>query len=719
SLDDGRGLEVLFVDEALLGTHTLPFGHWVNLDPTNLTGTTAVALGDQDDDTLKGVFAPNPGTPGDCRPVTERRITAAIFTPPYWENIQLADNSQGSIGRSVSQEQGQESAYTYERSHAVSGFIGAGVSGAYGPVSFESNVRFTAAQGYSQSETRGSSVYTSTTESVQTYDENPFVTFEESYYDCYSYEVRQAGAPITDTTTLRNCEFLQTVQSAAALPTWETTYGPRSGAAGANEALGWAPLARDWASLALFRRDFVTQSSGGNAALAVDGSLSGVPADMTATGLQDNPWWQVDLGQSVPLTKVRLWGLADRSGCQDRAACPAMLADVLVFVSDAPFASDDPAVLLQDPAVFHASLADVSPALPAVTSTFPTGRVTTFQTLDGNLLPVNGRYVRVQIARPGAILSLAEVQVFGAHHVEPDRYPLAVRDPQADDGTFEVQLYDPYEANLNQQYKWIDVRGNLRWQWQNGPLDYLIGPGGATVEWALSEEAGGSQLAAFAEGRNTTVGVEFDLTVGVVAQVQLGGGVEFSSGITQEDAFTTAWGQAFNLGGYVEGFPSAYGQPAWLLDCRYRIRPYFYELIEESSFGVTTGFDVLDYTVPVGLPTDLDRTDTAALQECYNGNQTSAVPQAAPDMAGTVAGGAIVVSVLGNDLGNGLHIVGVTQPQHGTATFDRRTITYTPTPGYVGTDSFTYTMSDGTTISSGTVTVDVTMRQVFLPLIVR
>lgn len=717
SLDDGRGLELLFVDHEMLGTNNLPFGHWVNLDPTNLTSTTALALGDQDNNTLKGVYAPNAGTPGDCRPITERRITAAIFTPPYWQNIQLPQNSRGAIGRTVSQNQGVESAYTYERSHSLSGYIGAGVSGQYGPVSFESNVRFTAEETYSKSETHGSGVYTSTTEFVQTFDESPFVTFEESYYDCYSYQVQENSVPVTDTTSVRNCEFLETVKSSAALPSWETTYGPLSAVARANEALSWSPLVRDWASLALFRRDFVTQSSGSNAALAIDGDLSGVLAAMTATNQENNPWWEVDLGQSERLTKIRLWGLADRSTCQDRIACPAMLTDVYVFVSDAPFASNEPTVLLNDADVYHTSLADISPALPTITSTFPTGQVTTLQTLDGNLLPINGRYIRVQIARDNAILSLAEVQVFGDNHVEPDRYPLAARDPLANDDFFQVQLYDPYEANLNEQYKWIDVRGNLLWQWSDSPLAHLIGPGGTTVEWALSQEAGGSQLASFAESHNTTVGVEFDLTVGVLAQVQVGGGVQFGTGITQEDAFTTSWGEAFNMGGYVEGFPSEYGQPTWLLDCRYRVRPYFYELTEESTFGVTTGFNVLEYTVPVGSPTDLDRT--ADLQNCHNGNQTNTVPVAAPDSFDMVTGGSITMSVLGNDLGNNLRIINVSQPLHGVATHDARTITYTPEPGYVGDETLTYTISDGTTTTVGTVTINITMRQIFLPLAVR
>jgi hypothetical protein len=291
-----------------------------------------------------------------------------------------------------------------------------------------------------------------------------------------------------------------------------------------------------------------------------------------------------------------------------------------------------------------------------------------------------------------------------------------VRDPLADDDFFQVQLYDPYEINTNAQYKWIDVRGNLLWD-RDTPLDHLIGPGGTTFEWSLSQETGNNQLSASSESHNTTVGVEFDLTVGVLAQVQIGGGEQFGSGITQEDSFRTSWGEAFNMGGYVEGFPSEYGEPPWLLDCRYRIRPYFYELTEESTFGVTTGFNVLDYTVPMSSPTDLDRT--ADLQNCHNGNLGNAVPLAMPDTFTMITAGSITMSVLGNDLGNNLEILDVSQPLHGTATHGQRTITYTPQPGYVGGETFTYTISDGTTTSTGTVTISITMHQLFLPFVVR
>ncbi len=50
----------------------------------------------------------------------------------------------------------------------------------------------------------------------------------------------------------------------------------------------------------------------------------------------------------------------------------------------------------------------------------------------------------------------------------------------------------------------------------------------------------------------------------------------------------------------------------------------------------------------------------------------------------------------------------VSDPPNGTATHDDDTITYTPDADYAGTDTFGYTVSDGTNTAQGTVTVTVT-----------
>lgn len=49
-----------------------------------------------------------------------------------------------------------------------------------------------------------------------------------------------------------------------------------------------------------------------------------------------------------------------------------------------------------------------------------------------------------------------------------------------------------------------------------------------------------------------------------------------------------------------------------------------------------------------------------------------------------------------------------TNPAHGTLTFDGTTFVYNPTPGYVGADSFTYTVTSGGVAETTTVNIDVT-----------
>lgn len=84
------------------------------------------------------------------------------------------------------------------------------------------------------------------------------------------------------------------------------------------------------------------------------------------------------------------------------------------------------------------------------------------------------------------------------------------------------------------------------------------------------------------------------------------------------------------------------------------------------------------------------------------------VPEFDQDPATT----SVAIDVLGNDEdvdGDPLQVDSVTQPANGTAVIDAGgTVTYTPDPGFVGTDTFTYVAFDGQALSSpATVTVTV------------
>jgi outer membrane autotransporter protein len=87
-------------------------------------------------------------------------------------------------------------------------------------------------------------------------------------------------------------------------------------------------------------------------------------------------------------------------------------------------------------------------------------------------------------------------------------------------------------------------------------------------------------------------------------------------------------------------------------------------------------------------------------------------PNAVDDSATTGQGRAVTISVLANDTdieGDPLTIASVTNPNHGTAAIAGTAVTYTPDPGFSGTDRFDYRARDGEANSApATVTVVVT-----------
>lgn len=110
-----------------------------------------------------------------------------------------------------------------------------------------------------------------------------------------------------------------------------------------------------------------------------------------------------------------------------------------------------------------------------------------------------------------------------------------------------------------------------------------------------------------------------------------------------------------------------------------------------------------------------DGGDVGAFEEqvlCVTGSAPDAI-----DDAATVAqdSGANAIDVLANDTdadGDSLTIVAVTQGSNGSVTFTAGSVSYTPNAGFVGSDSFTYTIDDGHSGNdTATVTVTVTDTQ--------
>jgi hypothetical protein len=128
------------------------------------------------------------------------------------------------------------------------------------------------------------------------------------------------------------------------------------------------------------------------------------------------------------------------------------------------------------------------------------------------------------------------------------------------------------------------------------------------------------------------------------------------------------------------------------------------------------GSDSFTYTIGDGEFTDVATVNITIVS-------VNDLPQAASDSATTNAGANIVIRVLDNDRdpieGSGLTITSVANPAHGTATTNGTTITYKPDAGFVGTETFTYTVSDGTDSVTGTVTVSVNPYQLFIPFVIK
>lgn len=105
------------------------------------------------------------------------------------------------------------------------------------------------------------------------------------------------------------------------------------------------------------------------------------------TDLEQSPWWQVDLGVVSEIHTIKLWNRTD-------ICCAFRTANFYIFVSEAPFASNDLATTIADPSVWK------------VFQAAQAGAPSTFE------VNVPGRFVRLQL-QDEQYLNFAELEVFG------------------------------------------------------------------------------------------------------------------------------------------------------------------------------------------------------------------------------------------------------------------------------------------------------------------
>ncbi|MEM7797635.1 MAG: DUF1800 family protein [Chloroflexota bacterium] len=143
----------------------------------------------------------------------------------------------------------------------------------------------------------------------------------------------------------------------------------------------------------------VSQSStinGGMPERAVDGDTNGtwVEGSITHTGLDSQPWWQVDLGSDSDAAaqfNIDEIVLYNRTDC-----CSNRLSNFHIFVSAADMSSRSVSELLADSTVWKTEV--ISPVEEELSS----------------LINTTGRYVKIQLSGTNNYLSLAEVKVFGS-----------------------------------------------------------------------------------------------------------------------------------------------------------------------------------------------------------------------------------------------------------------------------------------------------------------
>lgn len=117
------------------------------------------------------------------------------------------------------------------------------------------------------------------------------------------------------------------------------------------------------------------------------------------------------------------------------------------------------------------------------------------------------------------------------------------------------------------------------------------------------------------------------------------------------------------------------------------------------------GTDSFTYTISDG------RGGTATATVNIIVNAVNDAPVAVDDGASTDEDTAVTFNVLDNDTdvdGDALSLASIANPASGTVTSSASgVVTYTPNVGFFGSDSFTYTVSDGSLSATGTITVSV------------
>lgn len=142
---------------------------------------------------------------------------------------------------------------------------------------------------------------------------------------------------------------------------------------------------------------------------------------------------------------------------------------------------------------------------------------------------------------------------------------------------------------------------------------------------------------------------------------------------------------------------------------------YDYIYITDSANNTVQYDGSISATYDAVGPTVTIRFTSDGSQQPSNGGVTVSIqdliiaPEANNDNFTTPIDAALTENVLDNDTGSGISVQSNTSPSNGSVTIQPNgTFVYTPTLGFTGSDSFQYTITDGTSTSTATVTILVT-----------
>jgi len=132
---------------------------------------------------------------------------------------------------------------------------------------------------------------------------------------------------------------------------------------------------------------------------------------------------------------------------------------------------------------------------------------------------------------------------------------------------------------------------------------------------------------------------------------------------------------------------------------------------KNNASGV--GIFTFEYTISDGHGNSATATVTITVTDASSGTPSNNPPVAVNDSASTSQNTAVTINVLSNDSdadGDSLTVANIGAAGHGSVVNNGNgTITYTPANGFVGSDDFTYTITDGQG-GSATATVYVTVQ---------